>query len=285
METNIKKKGEDSDDVSNEIELTLNKLKVKKLLSQFECPVCMNHITPPILQCLNGHIICRECQRKLSPKTCPTCRKPMPTEECHTLALEQIAVNIGLKFQCKFQALGCQTSLLLSEKANHEKCCQYEPFHCPGLDGPCNWSGNEEQLIQHLADVHKFQRLIGNNFHHQLDTKTLNNQESYKSAAVFHFNYQYFIWCFTKKFTKSDDRIFTYFVVFIGKQSDANKYKYKCEIVKKSNGSRLMFEGIPNSIRDKKSFTDSECLVFTSVTTKRYLDNGVLDINLQMMNT
>ena len=82
----------------------------------------------------------------------------------------------------------------------------------------------------------------------------------------------------------SDDRIFTFFVVFVGHQNEANKYKYKCEIVNKSNGSRLTFEGKPNSIRDKSSFTNSECLVFTSNTAKRYLDNGLLTINSFLMD-
>ena len=274
-ENNDKVKGEVSDN-----NLFLSELDVQKLLSQFECPVCMNHITPPILQCLNGHIICRECHRKLSPKTCPTCRKPMPTEDNHNLALEQMAVNMGLKFPCKFQTIGCQMSVLFSDKASHEKCCQYEPYICPGLNGPCNWSGNEEQLIEHLNDVHKLKPLIGNVFNH-IDMQTMTNLASYKSSTVIYYNNHYFIWCYNKK---SDDRLFTSFLVFIGQQSDANKYKYKCEIVNKSNGSRLTFKGIPNSIRDKRSLFDPECLVFTAKTAKHYLNNGSLVINLYIMN-
>ena len=275
---NDKVKGEVSDN-----NLFLSELDVQKLLSQFECPVCMNHITPPILQCLNGHIICRECHRKLSPKTCPTCRKLMPTEDNHNLALEQMAVNMGLKFPCKFQTIGCQMTVLFSDKASHENCCKYEPYLCPGLSGPCNWSGNEEQLIQHLTDTHKWITLIGNRFLRTLQLETINIKESYKTSSILKYDNHHFIWCNAKKYSKFDE-IFTFFMVFIGQQSDAMKYKYKCEIVNKSNGSRLTFEGIPNSIRDKSWFKDSECLVFTSNTAKRYFDNGILTITSDLMN-
>ena len=39
---------------------------------QLECPVCMETILPPILQCAAGHLICSDCLAKLArPKLCP----------------------------------------------------------------------------------------------------------------------------------------------------------------------------------------------------------------------
>ena len=278
-------RGDDSEEESDDEvcipSMYLNKSVVQKLLSQFECPVCMIPVTPPILQCQNGHIICRECHEKLSPKTCPTCRADMPTKDSHNLALVQMAANIGLKFQCKFQVLGCHMSVLLSDKASHEMYCRYALYLCPGLNGQCNWSGNEEELIQHLTGVHGLKIWKRNSFNTNLKKESMGHSKGYKKFAIFHYNNHYFIWCNTKSsFNLNGYQIFTYFLVFVGQQSDANKYKYKCEIVNKLNGNRLIFEGIPNSIRDKSSFTDSECLVFTSTTAKRYLHNGLLTINM-----
>ena len=200
----------------------------------------------------------------------------MPTVDTHNLVMEKMAVDIKLRFPCRFTASGCQMNLLMSDKANHEKCCQYEPYQCPGLNGPCNWSGNEEQLIQHLTDTHKWITLNGNPFLSELKSEGMNRYESYKKGTVVHYKDHYFLWCETKIATLSDDRMFTHFVIFIGQQSEANKYKYKCEIVNKSKGNRQMFEGIPNSIRDKSAFTDSECLVFNAFSANRYLNNGLL---------
>jgi hypothetical protein len=45
---------------------------VYELLSTFECPICMDHMFPPFLQCNNGHMLCNDCLRKI--KDCPICR-------------------------------------------------------------------------------------------------------------------------------------------------------------------------------------------------------------------
>lgn len=47
--------------------------KANSLVSFMECPVCFD-ISVPILQCSNGHIICKECWESLTVKSCPTCR-------------------------------------------------------------------------------------------------------------------------------------------------------------------------------------------------------------------
>jgi hypothetical protein len=43
-----------------------------QLIRLFECPVCFEHIVPPIFQCLLGHLICSKCV--LMCENCPTCR-------------------------------------------------------------------------------------------------------------------------------------------------------------------------------------------------------------------
>jgi len=45
-----------------------------QLTRLFECPVCFEHIVPPIFQCLLGHLICNKCV--LMCENCPTCRNP-----------------------------------------------------------------------------------------------------------------------------------------------------------------------------------------------------------------
>lgn len=50
-----------------------------------ECPVCLDTLTAPILQCQGGHSLCSGCSRSLVPPNCPTCRKPMTTMRNWTL--------------------------------------------------------------------------------------------------------------------------------------------------------------------------------------------------------
>ena len=42
------------------------------LLSDLECPECMEYMAPPIKLCTNGHNICSKCREEVD--CCPTCR-------------------------------------------------------------------------------------------------------------------------------------------------------------------------------------------------------------------
>ena len=52
-----------------------------------ECPVCMETIkSVPVYQCTNGHVICRDCIKKLN--NCPICRNN--STPARSLKLEKI---------------------------------------------------------------------------------------------------------------------------------------------------------------------------------------------------
>ncbi len=45
-------------------------------MENFDCPVCLEALKPPIFQCFNGHLLCRSCLRAIERshnKACPTC--------------------------------------------------------------------------------------------------------------------------------------------------------------------------------------------------------------------
>ena len=124
------------------------------ILRQFECCVCLEHITPRILQCPNGHLFCQECRQKLTkPVKCPECRVPLPKNNIRNHPMEQMAINLGLAFPCKYGSSGCSVGSILTEKKYHEIKCQYRPFKCWE---ECEWSGDKEQMFQHLIDDHQY---------------------------------------------------------------------------------------------------------------------------------
>ncbi|TMW52254.1 hypothetical protein DOY81_002657 [Sarcophaga bullata] len=47
-------------------------LVVQSVLSLIECPVCRDTITPPAMQCQNGHLLCVNC--RIRAEKCPVCR-------------------------------------------------------------------------------------------------------------------------------------------------------------------------------------------------------------------
>ena len=60
------------------------------VMSLLECPVCMEPIkSPPIHQCTNGHLLCKDCIAKL--ESCPICRNDSKT--ARNLIFEQIIGN------------------------------------------------------------------------------------------------------------------------------------------------------------------------------------------------
>jgi hypothetical protein len=44
------------------------------LIKHFDCPVCHDWVTPPIVQCRKGHIVCGPCKSK-GLKACPICKQ------------------------------------------------------------------------------------------------------------------------------------------------------------------------------------------------------------------
>ncbi|CAB4061086.1 SIAH1 [Lepeophtheirus salmonis] len=43
------------------MDLDLGSVSNTSILSLLECPVCLDHITPPIKQCTKGHLVCIDC--------------------------------------------------------------------------------------------------------------------------------------------------------------------------------------------------------------------------------
>ena len=74
-----------------------------------ECPVCFHTIdSVPIYQCLNGHVICKNCHPKL--ETCPICRDGQIS--LRNLKLEEIVKRYLLIF-CSPDPLPFPTKYLL----------------------------------------------------------------------------------------------------------------------------------------------------------------------------
>ncbi|KRX92169.1 E3 ubiquitin-protein ligase Siah1 [Trichinella pseudospiralis] len=90
-----------------------------EVLSVFECPVCLDYMLPPYLQCQSGHLVCGNCRPKLT--CCPTCRGPVPS--VRNLVMEKIANSV--LFPCKFSSNGCPAAMLYQEKVEHEEACEF----------------------------------------------------------------------------------------------------------------------------------------------------------------
>lgn len=118
----------------------------QSLLSILLCPVCWEHIIPPIHQCVRGHLICLVCKIRLG--LCPTCRSSFAA--ARNLAMEKVAYKI--LYPCKNDQAGCKESLKLMDKANHESNCLHRIYSC--ILHNCSWNGKHDLFLHHMTHAH-----------------------------------------------------------------------------------------------------------------------------------
>ena len=158
-----------------------------------------------------------------------------------------MALTLGLQFPCKHSSNGCDFTSRLTEKAIHENYCRYGlPYCCPHVCGHCQWFGSREEVAQHLIDRHEYP--IKESSNHNWIFNLENQKEFNVWISILSFKDQKFI--FIRKFGDDRKQLFKAIVLFVGEQKEANKFKYKIEIINKSNGTRLEWEDKPISIRN-----------------------------------
>jgi hypothetical protein len=89
----------------------MSSLKLSDLEPIIRCPVCFTvPRSGPILECENGHLVCKPCftRLRLEPSpACPTCRIPMSPKKKRNLLAEQIIAKCDFDCSCKYVDSGC----------------------------------------------------------------------------------------------------------------------------------------------------------------------------------
>ncbi|XP_035034907.1 E3 ubiquitin-protein ligase Siah2 [Hippoglossus stenolepis] len=244
------------------------------LAALFECPVCLDSVLPPILQCQAGHLLCNLCRQKLS--CCPTCRGPL-TPSIRNLAMEKVAST--LPFPCKYLSAGCLLSLHHSEKPDHEEVCEFRPYTCPCPGATCKWHGSLEAVMPHLMHAHKsITTLQGEDIVFLATDITLPGAVDWvmmQSCFSHHF-----MLVLEKQEKYEGHQQFFAVVLLIGTRKQAENFAYRLEL--NGNRRRLTWEATPRSIHDgvAAAILNSDCLVFDTSIAHLFADNGNLGINV-----
>jgi len=120
--------------------------------STLECPICMNYLSPPVIQCCNGHSICGKCSSMT--EKCPECRIKL-NQANRNLTLEKILEGIQLK--CQFEE--CQVVTSLAKRSQHMDECPFNPYLQCVIE-QCQWVGKEEDLLNHLKRTHCIKEFV-----------------------------------------------------------------------------------------------------------------------------
>lgn len=239
-----------------------------RLASVFECPVCYDFVMPPILQCTNGHLVCKSCFHKV--KFCPTCRDPN-RNTTRNLAMEKMAKEIN--FYCKYSYDGCTASLPYEQANEHPGKCEYRPYSCPCPGRSCKWEGSLESIMNHITISHNGITLDGKDV-----VFVATNFEDPRAVgwvmtqSCFGFNFMLAL----EKHRKAEDIFFFAYVQLIGSRNDAEKCTYRLEL--NGHGRRLIWEAVPKSIREYMS--DSDCLIFAMSAAQTFANVGQFSINV-----
>lgn len=242
------------------------------MVSLFECPVCLDSVLPPIVQCRNGHLVCSSCRANVD--TCPVCREQL--DDIRNLALEKIAEKV--KFPCKFKSSGCTLMLSAADKLMHQGVCLFRFFRCPHPSGQCQWQGCADEVRGHLLSAHPFVSALK-------DKEIMLHVEA-SDADVISYWMQMQL-CFGREFLVivrrrqiDDDRWCYCAVVQMIDQDNnaANAFAYHVE----HNGpnGRHAHEGIPLGIEDDVTVAldNGDCLEFEVTNDHIVLSGGLVRV-------
>jgi E3 ubiquitin-protein ligase SIAH1 len=237
----------------------------KILLSDLECPVCMEYMVPPIKLCTNGHNICSKCRESV--QYCPTCRAEFSEIRC--LALENIIRT--QKYPCANSERGCLELLPIEHIAKHQDVCVYGKIKCPLHSiKNCSWKGLKNDVKEHAKAGHP---------KYFLEKSTFPDPHLSKSCGIVsHFG-----------------EIFTYYkhirngryyaaVQLIGTSSEASKYK--CEFtLRAANGieqisNTFLVHGYSEDF--KIIFNSGNCLNVDEGTVKTFAAKKKLDLTVTL---
>jgi len=118
----------------------------RTLREELNCPVCREIILPPILQCLNGHLLCEPCHKRLRtrPKKCPECRVDM-NNAARCRAMEKAVAS--LLVPCS--NTGCSQEMPYSDAEAHASMCEHKEPEPEPAESSSSESEDEGNLLMH----------------------------------------------------------------------------------------------------------------------------------------
>lgn len=111
----------------------------------FQCTICYDRLSKPIITCTTGHLFCHPCSGKVN--DCPLCHTDFTANG--NLALNNILESST--FPCKNKQSGCKLIKIYAEIREHEEqTCNYKRLQC------CLNADLTNTLCQEMTLLHEF---------------------------------------------------------------------------------------------------------------------------------
>ncbi|XP_044751808.1 E3 ubiquitin-protein ligase SIAH1-like [Coccinella septempunctata] len=248
------------------------------VLSEFECPICMEYMIPPIHQCTMGHTFCVNCFDKFS--KCPTCRSPKGVSRAY--ALERI--HSSVIFPCRFRSEGCEVQILGSELSDHQGTCTFAKNLCPfATPMSCRWQGKRKEIVEHCKEVHPNNIQRGNHIILKCPMFDILGGQPAFYFTIIHAYSQQFLFCWHI----DTSGIIRWSMFFIGNPKESKRYKFTISIGNPhgKHDQIFMSTGCEQIVEEYELFDDKYCLTspYESVK-KRCNKNGDLHYEIRIVD-
>jgi E3 ubiquitin-protein ligase SIAH1 len=233
------------------------------VLSELECPVCLEYMLPPIELCKNGHNICSNCRVNL--QECPTCTQPFVN--IRNLALENLTKRV--KYPCTNRKFGCKETHPVDLIKGHEDVCRYAAYTCPFVkEKQCPWADVRSNLKQHLLECH------GEDVTTQFgETSLIINTDSVElqgCKVVFAHNEIFYVHILR--------RVDNYYIVvmYVGTPENASKYGYSICFKKKDDTESITVCHVARSFAEDldQIYQSGDCFSLPLDVLKRFVTHG-----------
>lgn len=222
------------------------------LILELECPVCMEHMTPPITMCENGHSICSNCKPKLN--NCPSCKKSFLN--IRNLALESLSRQVT------------------NQRVQNQPTTVPQSVECPFTrisKDTCPWKGSVMDMKQHIKVFHNNENdTRESNGVFNVILTSLSPTQHYRKAVFISDELYYIYW-------RTGGDTFYCAVFYVGDEEKSSKYKYKFTLTSQSDDRKISMTFPTRCILENldELLQSGDCVILSYNTVLKFLNSTI----------
>lgn len=239
------------------------------ILSELECPVCLEYITPPIYQCVSGHSFDLACKNSIT--ECPVCKKEIYPSSNVTLE----KVTSYLIYPCKNIEYGCEYASGPQKIKEHEKYCKHGARSCPINEYEwCIWKNKTSEMYSHIRNIHHDCLL-------EVDTVCTFVDLEQEEACCYLLKYAKNLF---KLHYRYQNATFSWAMQLIGPPDESSNYWFEIDIIDNvSIKKRMLMRSVCSPFSDKQdAFSQDDRYIFLKLDQVRSFINENLSYRVRI---
>lgn len=241
--------------------------------NKLKCVLCKKYPNGDVYECDKHHVGCISCVIDKKSFLCPCSRTFIRKKQNPIEKLEK-----KTKIHCDFKESGCTWLFVASQLESHLTECKFRPYDCI-IDTlnvkPCNWTGLQHEVEEHLDDDHPE---LGTAFSYFQESATVPFSTSVSKAVV------KLVDAFSKNFlfyyrTSTDSCMVYFMIIYFGRRVEAQQYFYELDIRSPAKHGVPRMKFVQQCVADCEVFTqliekEKHCIAVSFKTMQHFLREG-----------